>query len=153
MLERENVPVTEISGSVRRAAPQDLDQVLELDRTAPVGHERAELLTSRVHSGEVIVFEKEDRLLGFAVVKAHSFFGRDFLELMTVVGRHRRQGIGTVLLHEAVTQSSTDRIFSSTNRSNTQMLNLLEKVGWHLSGQLEGFDEGDPEFVFYKDAR
>ncbi len=64
----------------------------------------------------------------------------------------RRQGIGGILLNEAVTQSSSDRIFTSTNQSNAAMIGLLEKAGWHFSGQLEGIDEGDPEMVFCKDA-
>jgi hypothetical protein len=33
------------------------------------------------------------------------------------------------------------------------MIGLLEYAGWNFSGQLEGIDEGDPELVFFKDAR
>jgi hypothetical protein len=29
------------------------------------------------------------------------------------------------------------------------MIALLDKYNWTFSGQLEGIDEGDPEFVFY----
>jgi hypothetical protein len=32
------------------------------------------------------------------------------------------------------------------------MRRLLEKAGWHFSGELEGIDDGDPELVFFKDA-
>ena len=126
--------------------------MLALDRGAPVGHERNGLLTARVQSGEVIVVGNEDQLLGFVVVTQRSFFGRDFVELLTVSDDMRRQGIGGILLNEAVTQSSSDRIFTSTNQSNAAMIGLLEKAGWHFSGQLEGIDEGDPEMVFCKDA-
>lgn len=31
------------------------------------------------------------------------------------------------------------------------MIGLLEKAGWHISGQLEGIDEGDAELVYFKD--
>lgn len=145
--------MTGIPGIARRAKPTDLDAVLELDRMSPIGHERTALLTARVHSGEVLLFENEDQLFGFAVVKERSFFGRDFVELLTVTVSKRRQGIGDYLLQEAVTQSSSDRIFTSTNQSNAEMIGLLEYAGWHFSGQLEGIDEGDPEMVFFKDAR
>ena len=104
-------------------------------------------------SGEVLLFESEDQLLGFAVVRKRSFFGRDFVELLTVSVSKRRQGVGGYLLQEAVTQSSSDRIFTSTNQSNSEMIGLLEYAGWNFSGQLEGIDEGDPELVFFKDAR
>lgn len=138
-------------GTLRRAGPRDLDSVLGLDRRSPVGHQRTELLTSRVQSGEVIICESDDRLLGYVVVLNRSFFGRDFVELLTVLPDDRRQGIGTLLLHEAVRQSSTTRIFTSTNRSNAAMIGLLAKDGWQNSGQLEGIDEGDPEVVYFRD--
>ena len=145
--------MTGIQGIARRAKPSDLDAVLELDRVSPIGHKRTSLLTARVHSGEVLLFENEDQLLGFAVVRKRSFFGRDFVELLTVSVSKRRQGIGGYLLQEVVTQSSSDRIFTSTNQSNAEMIGLLENSGWHFSGQLEGIDKGDPELVFFKDAR
>jgi GNAT superfamily N-acetyltransferase len=126
--------------------------VLELDRMAPVGHERGPLLAARVQSGEVILFEREGRVSGYAVVRSHSFFGRDFVELLAVAADERRHGVGGLLLQQAVGLSSTKRIFTSTNRSNSPMIGLLEKEGWQFSGQLEGIDEGDPELVYYKDS-
>lgn len=145
--------VTGIKRNPRRADPTDLESVLELDRTSPIRHERAVLLTSRVQSGEVILIESDEQLLGIAVVRKHSFFGRDFVELLIVTGSSRRQGVGSNLLEEAVTHSSSERIFTSTNQSNTEMLGLLDKAGWQFSGQLDGIDEGDPELIFFKDAR
>jgi len=41
--------------------------------------------------------------------------------------------------------SSTERIFTSTNKSNAPMTVFLEKIGWRFSGELEGIDDGDPE--------
>jgi ribosomal protein S18 acetylase RimI-like enzyme len=145
--------VTGTQGIARQAKPTDLDAVLELDHRSPIGHNRTALLTARVDSGEVLLFESEDQLLGFAVVRKRSFFGRDFVELLTVSVSKRRQGVGGYLLQEAVTQSSSDRVFTSTNQSNSEMIGLLEYAGWNFSGQLEGIDEGDPELVFFKDAR
>ena len=130
----------------------DLQAVLELDRIAPVGHERGELLTTRVQSGEVILLEHEGRVSGYAVIRSHSFFGRDFVELLAVAASERRHGVGSHLLQQAVALSSSSRIFTSTNRSNIQMVGMLEKEGWKFSGQLEGIDEGDPELVYYKDS-
>jgi GNAT superfamily N-acetyltransferase len=126
--------------------------VLEFDRIAPVGHERGLLLTVRVRSGEVILFEYEGRVSGYAVIRSDSFFGCDFVELLAVAASEHRLGIGSLLLQQAVGLSSTTRIFTSTNRSNTRMISLLGKEGWQFSGQLEGIDEGDPELVYYKDS-
>ena len=43
-------------------------------------------------------------------------------------------------------------MFTSTNRSNLPMLNLLRKEQWLFSGELVGLDEGDPELVFYRSS-
>jgi N-acetylglutamate synthase-like GNAT family acetyltransferase len=144
--------VTDTEGTIRRATAEDLDAVLELDRAAPVGHERSDLLTSRIRMSEVIIFEHEQHVVGYAVTRAHAFFGRDFVELLAVAIDSRRNGIGSSLLQRAVDLSSTERIFTSTNQSNSPMIHLLEKSGWHYSGQLEGIDEADPEAVYYMDS-
>ena len=44
-------------------------------------------------------------------------------------------------------------MFTSTNESNTPMRQLLQSEGWSPSGVLTGLDEGDPEHVFFHDAR
>jgi GNAT superfamily N-acetyltransferase len=105
-----------------------------------------------VQFGEVILFEHEGRVSGYAVVRPQTFFECDFVELLAVAANERRHGVGGLLLQQAVGLSSTKRIFTSTNRSNAQMIGLLEKEGWQFSGQLEGIDEGDPELVYYKDS-
>ncbi len=113
--------VTGTKGAVRRATSGDLDALLEFDRIAPVGHERQQLLSARLQSGEVILFEDEGHLLGYTVSRGHSLFGRDFVELLAVAASERRHGIGTILLQQAVGLSTTKRIFTSTNRSNTSV--------------------------------
>ena len=138
---------------VRRATSEDLDAILALDRTAPVGRTRAEFLTARVRAGEVAICERDGRVVGYVVHRTKSFFGRDFVDLLAVDVRSRREGVASALLDSAVRSSSTDRIFTSTNHSNGPMAELLEKSGWHFSGALDGIDEGDPELVYYRDAR
>lgn len=142
----------DMPGIVRRATSEDLEAVLEFDSKTSVGHERKSLRSARVQFGEVTIFEQEGRVLGYAVLKPHSFFGCDFAELLVVAADHRRQGIGSLLLQQSVDLSSTKRIFTSTNRSNLPMIALLEKRGWEFSGQLEGIDDGDPELIYYQDS-
>ena len=89
--------MTEIDGSLRLATPENLDAVLELDRATPVGRERREFLTARVHAGEVVIFERRGDLLGYVVHRAKSFVGRDFVDLLAVDADSRRQGVGSAL--------------------------------------------------------
>ena len=144
--------MTDIEGTVRRASSSDLDAVLECDRAAPVGREHGALLTARVETGEVFLFERAGAVRGYAVVRERAFFGRDFVELLSVATGDRRSGVGSSLLQRTVESASTPRIFTSTNESNRPMVRLLEKAGWRLSGVLEGIDQGDPELVYFMDA-
>lgn len=142
--------MTDVERTVRRATSEDFEAVLEIGRAAPVGREHRALLTTRVQSGEVILIEHARRVLGYAVLRERAFFGRDFVELLAVASGVRRSGVGSMLLQRVVELASTQRIFTSTNRSNPQMIGLLEKAGWLFSGLLEGIDEGDPELVYFK---
>lgn len=145
--------MTPMEAVIRIATLDDLEAILLLDRDSPVGHTREALLTARTQAGETLVAELNKRMSGFLVLHEGAFFDRDFVDLLVVDLRNRGQGIGAALLGEAVTHSSTGRIFASTNESNTAMLNLLVKEGWEISGRLDGIDDGDPEIVYYKDAR
>jgi len=145
--------VTILRGTTRRAHQGDLESLLALDRLATIGEERSATVTTRVENDEVLLFESENRLIGFVVIRANSFFDFDFVEMLIVAGGERRKGVGNHLLDEAVNQSSTDRVFTSTNQSNLPMIGLLRKANWLFSGQLEGMDDGDPELVFFVDAR
>lgn len=145
-------PVTDIERTVRRANTEDLHAVLELERAAPVGREHRALLTARLQSGEVILIEQAREVLGYAVLHDRAFFGHDFVELLAVSTGDRRSGVGSLLLQRAVEMASTQRVFTSTNQSNTPMICLLDKAGWRFSGALEGIDEGDPELVYFIDA-
>jgi GNAT superfamily N-acetyltransferase len=135
-----------------RATSEDLDAVLNLDCSAPVGRERGNYLTARIESGEVFISEQGGRLLGYVVLRTKHFFGRDFVDLMAVAVNERRHGVGRSLLEGVVNSSSSNRVFTSTNQSNSPMIELLEKAGWRFSGELIGIDEGDPELVYYIDA-
>ena len=131
---------------------RDLDALLELDRVARVAHVRKALLTSRVESGDVLIHEHDQRVAGYVAYNEKAFFGRDFVELLVVSDSYRRRGLGSDLLRNALELSTTERVFTSTNRSNAPMIGLLEKAGWQFSGELQGIDEGDPELVYYTNA-
>ncbi len=81
--------------------------------------------------------------------RSRHFFDRDFIDFLMVVPASRRRGVGSDLMREAVRRSGTARVFTSTNRSNVAMQGLLRSLGWQVSGELDGLDPGDPEFVYY----
>jgi GNAT superfamily N-acetyltransferase len=137
---------------VRPATTVDANAVLSINGGASGYSDRASLLARRIESGDCLVSESQGQVSGFATVHPRSFFGRDLIELLVVHADHRREGIGSELLHASLRQSTTPEMFTSTNRSNLPMLNLLRKEQWLFSGELVGLDEGDPELVFYRSS-
>ena len=140
--------------SVRSATRDDLTALLTLDlHGASADAERVDLLMRAIDEGACLVFVDQGRIQGFAVTKRRHFFGRDFVDLLTVHPDARRSGVGRSLLQSVVAGSGTDDIFTSTNRSNGPMRALLVSEGWQVSGELDGLDEGDPKMVFFIHGR
>ena len=63
---------------------------------------------------------------------------------------HRRKGVGTQLIRHLEALCTTEKLFTSTNRSNAPMQALLPKLGYAPSGFVENLDEGDPELIYFK---
>ena len=130
--------------NIRSATPDDLAAVLALEPRP----DRAASLEAAIASGRCLIALTGEDLAGFAI--EGTFFGYPFLELLVVREAHRREGIGSALVEAWERTTSSDRVFTSTNRSNVAMQSLAEKAGYSRSGVLEGLDEGDPEIVYVK---
>ena len=87
--------------------------------------------------------------VGFALT-SHGFFSKPMIELLVVAERHRRKGIGLMLLQQCEAAHTDDRIFISTNASNTAANALLAKAGFQGSGIIYNLDPGDPELIYVK---
>jgi len=86
---------------------------------------------------------------GFALTSL-GFFNKPMIELLVVAEPHRRTGIGLMLLNYCEAARADDRIFVSTNASNTAANALLAKAGFQGSGIVYDIDEGDPELIYVK---
>ncbi|MGB3686607.1 MAG: hypothetical protein WA991_12360 [Ornithinimicrobium sp.] len=64
-------------------------------------------------------------------------------------GRARPAGVASMLLDAASAQRSTEKMFTSTNLSNSPMQALLVHLRWESMGIVYGPDDADPE-LFYK---
>lgn len=136
---------------MRIATVDDLGALTAIDPIASANdHDRLALLRRGIESGCCLMYVDEtNKVLGFVVTTARHFFGRDFVELLTVAPLVRRCGVGRALLKAAVNSAATPQVFTSTNESNSPMRGLLGSEGWAFSGQLDGLDDGDPELVFF----
>jgi len=144
------VQVTGHGPDIRRATIDDFEDLAAVDQRAVAGDaERIAAIRSRVSEGRCWVHSGQGRLDGYAVLLPQHFFGRDFVDLIMVASSARRSGIATGLLRALLDMEGTEQVFTSTNRSNTPMRELLRKEGWQLSGELDGLDADDGEMVFF----
>jgi GNAT superfamily N-acetyltransferase len=133
---------------IRLAGQADAGRIGELDREWTPILDRAGRFQRAASKGRLLVAEVDGELVGYA---AHGrFFGYDFLELLAVRPDKRRQGIATALIRAVEARSSSGKLFTSTNRSNTPMRNLCDRLGFQPSGVVENLDNDDPELIYYK---
>ena len=84
------------------------------------------------------------------MVKRGHFFGRDFIELVTVAPSARRSGVASALMQAAEEAANGAQLFTSTNESNLPMQHLLAKRRYLAAGIVTHLDAGDPELIFAK---
>jgi ribosomal protein S18 acetylase RimI-like enzyme len=134
---------------LRAAQAEDIGAIVAIDSHSPG---RPGQIQALVREQASLVAVQHGEIVGFLAVRPGHFYQRDFIDLLLVAPRSRRQGVGRALMRAALQHASTSRIFTSTNESNTPMRELLRSEGWSPSGVLTGLDEGDPEHVFFHDA-
>jgi ribosomal protein S18 acetylase RimI-like enzyme len=84
------------------------------------------------------------------VVLDYSFYENGFISMLCVHPDYRRQGVGERLMQQVEGVCRTEKLFTSTNLSNTAMQRLLARLGYVLSGVIHNLDEDDPELVYFK---
>jgi ribosomal protein S18 acetylase RimI-like enzyme len=133
----------------RHAGTRDRRAFAELDSAGGGDLARRTLIDAAIAARRCWVAEQVGQVVGYAVL-TKNFFNRDFIELVHVVERARRCGVGSALLGAIEQAVRAGCIFTSTNESNAPMRALLERHGYMASGRIENLDPGDPELVFVK---
>jgi GNAT superfamily N-acetyltransferase len=134
---------------LRPARAGDVAAIVALD---PGRLDQPEDIEALIKEQASLVAVERGEIVGFLALRPGHFYKRDFIDLLFVAPRGRRQGTGRALMRAALQNASTRRVFVSTNESNTPMRQLLRSEGWRPSGVLTGLDEGDPEYVFFHDV-
>ena len=133
---------------IRPAGPVEAKRIGELDREWTPILGRAARFERAASKGRLLVAELDGELVGYAA--QGRFFGYDFLELLAVRPDKRRQGIATALIRAVEARSTSGKLFTSTNESNTPMRRLCERLGFQPSGVVENLDQDDPELIYFK---
>ncbi len=134
---------------IRLAALDDIGKICAIDARVPDDPGRQPFIERSVASGDCYVAADGDTIQGYAVFD-HSFFEQPFVSMLNVDATQRRRGIGAALMGRIESICPGEKLFTSTNESNTPMQRLCEQLGFTRSGQIENLDEGDPEIVYFK---
>ncbi len=137
---------------VRKAHTGDIGGIVATDHVAGVDVERLQFIRESLESASVYVATIEEEIVGYCVFD-HSFFSRGFISLLIVHPDHRRRGTGSELVKYVESLCESERLFTSTNQSNTPMQGLLRKMGYKRSGVVDDLDPGDPEVFFSKKVK
>ena len=139
--------------SLKKATIKDKALVVDFDYSLdPVEHielKREEKITKAILDKECFIILADNRAVGF-VIFDYRFFDQGWIELIIVAEKYRGKGIGGQAIDLICKQSKTNKVFTSTNSSNTQMQKALSKVGFSFAGTINGLDEGDPELFYFK---
>jgi RimJ/RimL family protein N-acetyltransferase len=138
---------------LRKATMRDqsvvTDIALRLDKVEYILLKREEKILKAISNEECFIISNDNQTVGF-ILFDYRFFDRGWIELMVINPEYRGRGIGTEAINLICLQSKTEKVFTSTNRSNMPMQRAIEKAGFSFAGELIGLDEGDPELFYFK---
>lgn len=133
--------------AITLAGAADIDAIIGM---APAGAERRVAIAEWVSAGQCHIARLDSRPVGY-VVLTRNFFRSPFIEMLLVAETDRRTGIGRALIgHCVVLTPPGEKLWTSTNQSNSPMRNLLPQLGFEPAGQVEHLDPGDPELFFLR---
>jgi len=130
-----------------KAIAVDLDY--RLDKDEHIKLNREEKIGKAISDSNCFLILADEKEVGF-VIFDYRFFDQGWIELIIIDEKYRGKGIGTKVFDIICERCKSDKVFTSTNRSNTQMQRALKKADFSFAGELKGLDEGDPEFFYYK---
>ncbi|NBC25049.1 MAG: GNAT family N-acetyltransferase [Bacteroidetes bacterium] len=138
---------------LRMATKKDKSWVVALDyaldQDEHIELSREEKITKAILDEECFIVLADNKEVGF-IIFDYRFFDQGWIELIIIDEDQRGKGIGGQALELICQQCKTDKVFTSTNKSNTPMQRALAKAGFSFSGELNGLDDGDPELFYFK---
>ncbi|MGG0302704.1 GNAT family N-acetyltransferase [Bacillus albus] len=134
--------------NVTKASINDLDAILHIDIDVIGNDSRRDYINKTINEGRCIIVKEDNSISGFLTYDTN-FFDCTFLSLIIVSPTRRRRGYASSLISYMLSHSPTQKIFSSTNKSNESMQKVFHSNGFIRSGMIENLDEGDPEIIFY----
>ena len=120
---------------IRKADKKDISAILAIDDLSSQTR-RAEFIERSVGAGYACIALDDGHVIGYLVLE-YSFFSNGFISMLVVDSKFRRQGIGSALIRHAESICETEKLFTSTNKSNLPAQAMLKDLGYVKSGLIE----------------
>jgi len=128
--------------SIRPATAADVDALIAIDHVASHSADRRKAIAEWVARGQCHLAERDGAVGGY-VALTRSFFRSPFIEMLMVGAAFRRSGIGRALIEHCIAMTPADeKLWTSTNESNTPMRVLLPQLGFEQTGAFEHSTKG-----------
>ena len=141
---------------LRKATIKDkaiiVDFDYKLDKDEHIKLNREEKITKAILYEECFIILADEREVGFVIFN-YSFFDKGWIELIVIDEKYRGKGIGRKTFDLICKQCKSDKVFTSTNSSNTQMQRALTKADFAFAGEINGLYDEDPERFYYKKVK
>lgn len=137
---------------VTNAIHSDLSSLSRIDSMVIGSEIRKSKIEQFILNNQCVVASLNGKPVGFACYDT-TFFECCFIQLVIVNPEFRRQGIASSLIRFIEEHCPTSKLFTSTNESNTIMQQVCLSQGFVRSGIIENLDEGDPEWIYFKQVR
>ncbi|MEK3747261.1 GNAT family N-acetyltransferase [Paenibacillus sp. FSL E2-8871] len=137
---------------VTKATISDLSILSKIDSMVIGSEIRKPKIEQYILNEQCVVASINSEYVGFACYDT-TFFECCFIQLVIVNPNFRRLGIAGALIRYIEEHSPTPKLFTSTNESNTIMQQVCLSLGFVRSGIIENLDDGDPEWVYFKQVK
>lgn len=136
--------------SIAVATPADVDALIGTDHIATTSADRREAIAEWTATGQCHLARRDGEVVGYLAF-TRSFFRSPFIEMLMVAAPARRTGVGRALIEHCIAVTPPgQKLWTSTNESNTPMRALLPQLGFVQTGMFEHLDPGDPELIFLR---
>lgn len=135
---------------ILQASQKDYSKLCKIDTIAQSSHRRKKEIKAAIHEKRCWLVSSSNNVVAYGIVH-HQFFGHSFIDLIYVESNARCKGVGTKLIEFFLKNlDGANKVFTSTNQSNSHMQHVLKKLGFTKAGLKEYLDPGDPEIIYVK---
>jgi ribosomal protein S18 acetylase RimI-like enzyme len=133
---------------IRLANERDAEQIISIDKEVIGSDRRKEEIVQAIKEERCLIVLQDSESAGFLIYHQY-FFDCSFISLLMIRPSQQRQGLASSLLKHMAKIAPTEKLFSSTNQSNTAMQKVFEANGFTKSGIIDNLDDGDLEIVYF----